>query len=208
METANQRYRMLHAACWGVALAALLGGFVLLSHYDQTLARHLLEILKLLIDPATLLILAVIYFRKPVAIFIEAIFTEHLPRLMNRLDGISIAGANFSFSQARELIQGTTEEEFRQLVSALREHGHLPAGGDVDETADSNAAATDISASRHMHGDIAPESDDDAEAEADDSDANDSDAPLPEDELKPDEISAILAQIRAAATPPGHNGPA
>lgn len=203
METANQRHNqrqgIWHAAGWGVALATLLGGFTLLSHYNDVLARHLLELLKLLIDPATLLILAAIYFRKPFAAFIGTIFSDHLPRLMNRLDGISIGGVNFSFSQARELIQGTTEEEFRQLVSALREQGQLPAGGDVDEIADDSAATRDLPpASRAPAAGIA----DDAEEEADD------DAALPEDELKPDEISAILAQIRAASSPPGNDGPA
>ena len=197
METANQRYRMLHAACWGVALMALLGGFTLLSHYDETLVRHLLEILKLLIDPAILLIFAAIYFRKPVAVFVEAIFTEHLPRLMNRLDGISIGGVNFSFAQARELIQGTTEEEFRQLANALREQGQLPAGGEVDEIPDDTAATRDLPAARPAtagtNGEAAEEADDEAA--------------LPEDELKPDEVSAILAKLRAASLPPGKDGP-
>ena len=202
METANQRHNqrhgILHAACWGVALAALLGGLTLLGHYNETLAWHLLEILKRLVDPAILLIFAAIYFRKPVAAFVEAIFTEHLPRLMNRLDGISIAGVNFSFAQARELIQGTTEEEFRQLVSALREQGQLPAGGEVDEIADNTAATSDSPASRPATAGLK----DDAEEEADD------EAFPPEDELKPDEVSAILAQIRAASSPPGNDGPA
>ncbi len=198
METANQRHTqrqgIWHAACWGVALTALLGGFTLLGHYNESLARHLLEILKLLIDPATLLILAAIYFRKPLAAFVGTIFSDHLPRLMNRLDGISIGGVNFSFSQARELIQGTTEEEFRQLVSALREQGQLPAGGEVDEIADDTAATRDLPAARRATAGVP----DDAEEEAED------EAALPEDELKPEEVSAILAQIRAASSPPGN----
>ena len=193
METANQRHRMLHAACWGAALMALLGGFTLLSRYDETLARHLLEILKLLIDPAILLIFAAIYFRKPIAVFVEAIFTEHLPRLMNRLDGISIGGVNFSFAQARELIQGTTEEEFRQLVNALHEQGQLPAGGEVDDMPATHDSFDDAQ---------------DNETDIDDSGADDSGAPPPEDELKPDEVSAILAKLRAATIPPGEHGPA